>query len=60
MSDWLHNLPIVWMVVLIFGVTYLIVLAIFAIVMMLAMLAELVRALEGFYIRGGPQDAAEF
>jgi len=54
MSDWLHNLPIVWMVVLIFGVTYLIVLAIFAIVMMLAMLAELVRALEGFYIRGGP------
>ena len=36
MNDWLHNLPIVWMAVLIFGVTYLIDLAIFAVVMMLA------------------------
>jgi hypothetical protein len=36
MNDWLHNLPIIWMAVLIFGVTYLIALAIFAVVMILA------------------------
>ena len=36
MSDWLHNLPVVWMVVVVFGVTYLITLAIFAVVKTLA------------------------
>lgn len=33
MRDWLHKLSIVWMVVLVFGITYLIALAIFAVVM---------------------------
>jgi len=36
MNDWVHNLPIVWKAVLIFGATYLIALAIFAVVMILA------------------------
>ena len=36
MNDLLHNLQIVWMAVLIFGVTYLIAFAIFAAVMILA------------------------
>jgi hypothetical protein len=36
MSDWLHNLPVVWMAVVVFGVTYLIAVAIYAVVMSLA------------------------
>jgi Protein of unknown function (DUF4239) len=36
MSDWLHNLPVVWMAVVVFGVTYLIAVAIYAVVMGLA------------------------
>jgi hypothetical protein len=36
MNDWLHNLPIVWMAVLIFAIAYLIALGIFAVVKILA------------------------
>jgi Protein of unknown function (DUF4239) len=36
MSDWLHNLPVVWMVLVIFGFTYAVTLAIHAIVALLA------------------------
>ena len=37
MSDWLHELPIAWMAVIVFGCTFLITGAIYAIVMRLAM-----------------------
>jgi hypothetical protein len=36
MSDWLHNLPLVWMALVVFGVTYLVAAAIYAVVMVLA------------------------
>src|SRR5262249_47145554 len=36
MSDWLHSLPVVWMALLVFGVTYLIAAAIYAVVVTLA------------------------
>jgi hypothetical protein len=36
MNDWLHNLPVVWMAVVVFGVTYLVAVAIYAVVMVLA------------------------
>ena len=36
MSDWLHNLPIFWMAVVIFGVTYLVAVAIYAVVRVVA------------------------
>ena len=36
MGDWLHNLPVIWMAVVIFGVTYLATAAIYAVVMALA------------------------
>jgi hypothetical protein len=36
MSDWLHNLPILWMALVVFGFTYLVAAAIYAIVMILA------------------------
>src|SRR6266478_4951273 len=36
MSDWLHNLPVVWMALVVFGVTYLVTAAIYAVVMVLA------------------------
>ncbi len=36
MSDWLHNLSVVWMAVVVFGVTYLIAVVIYAVVMGLA------------------------
>jgi hypothetical protein len=36
MSDWLHNLPVIWMALLIFGLTYLVTAAIYAVVMVLA------------------------
>jgi len=36
MSDWLHDLPLVWMTLLVFGITYLITAATYSIVMALA------------------------
>src|SRR5438067_1792467 len=36
MNDWLHNLPIAWMAMLFFGVTYLVTAIIYAAVMVLA------------------------
>ena len=36
MSDWLHNLPVVWMAVVAFGLTYLVTAAIYAVVAVLA------------------------
>src|SRR5215831_10048936 len=36
MSDWLHHLPVIWMALVIFAVTYLAAGAIFAIIMLLA------------------------
>jgi Protein of unknown function (DUF4239) len=35
-DDWLHNLPVIWMAGVVFGVTYLIAAAIYAVVMVLA------------------------
>src|SRR5262245_63019563 len=35
-GDWLHSLPLVWMALLVFGVTYLIAAAIYAVVAILA------------------------
>lgn len=46
MSDWLHALPIIWMVVLIFGSTYLIAAAIFVGVMTVAT-ADRIRSFKG-------------
>jgi hypothetical protein len=36
MSDWLHALPVVWMAVVVFGLTYLVAAAIYAAVVSLA------------------------
>ena len=36
MSDWLHNLPVVWMALVVFGFTYLIAIAVHEVVMVLA------------------------
>ena len=36
MSDWLHNLQVVWMALVVFGFTYLVAAAIYAIVTVLA------------------------
>jgi hypothetical protein len=36
MSDWLHNLPVVWMALVVFGFTYLITAAVYAVVTVLA------------------------
>jgi hypothetical protein len=36
MSDWLHNLPVIWMAVFVFGATYLVAAAIYAIITSLA------------------------
>ena len=36
MNDWLHNLPIAWMTLLVFGFTYVVVAAIYALVKSLA------------------------
>jgi Protein of unknown function (DUF4239) len=36
MSDWLHNLPVVWMALVVFGFTYLVAAVIYAIVTVLA------------------------
>src|SRR5216684_7176408 len=46
MSDWLHNLPVIWMAVVVFGVTYLVAAAIHALVMALAK-GERARAFKG-------------
>ena len=46
MNDWLHELPILWMVVVVFGVTYLVAAAIFAAVMRFAA-GELGRTFKG-------------
>src|SRR5437773_6051837 len=36
MSDWLHNLPVAWMALVVFGLTYLIAAAIYVVVTVLA------------------------
>ena len=36
MSDWLHNLPVVWMTLVVFGFIYLVAAAIYALVNVLA------------------------
>jgi hypothetical protein len=36
MSDWLHNLPVAWMALLVFGITYLFTTAIYAVVTILS------------------------
>ena len=36
MNDWLHNLPILWMALLIFGLTALVTAAIYAVIMALS------------------------
>ena len=36
MSDWLHNLPVVWMALVVFGASYLVAVVIYAIVLVLA------------------------
>ena len=36
MNDWLHNLPLVWLTLLIFGIIYVVTLGVFAVVMILA------------------------
>ena len=36
MSDWLHNLPIVWMTLLVFGLTALVIAAIYVLVTVLS------------------------
>src|SRR5713226_6430424 len=46
MSDWLHNLPVIWMAAVVFGVTYLVAAAIHVLVMALAK-GERARAFKG-------------
>src|ERR671937_1036801 len=36
MSDWVHNLPLVWMALLVFGLTYVVAAALYALVNFLA------------------------
>jgi hypothetical protein len=36
MSDWLHNLPVAWMALVVFGATYLVAAVIYTLVMVLA------------------------
>ena len=36
MSDWFVNLPVVWMVLLVFGLTYVVAASIYAVVVALA------------------------
>ena len=43
MSDWLHSLPVAWMALVVFGLTYLVAAAIYAVVTVLAV-GEPVRA----------------
>jgi hypothetical protein len=46
MSDWLHNLPVPWMALVVFGFTYLIAVAIYAVVAVLAV-GERARSFKG-------------
>ena len=48
MNDWLHNLPIVWMTLVVFGAVYLITAVIYAVVMGLAV-RERARAFKAAY-----------
>ena len=44
MNDWLHSLPVLWMVILVFGFTYLVTAGIIAAIMVLkSLLARVVR-----------------
>ena len=43
MSDWLHNLPVIWMALVVFGITYLLVVLVQTIVGLLA-IGERLRA----------------
>ncbi len=36
MNDWLHNLPLIWMALVVFGATYLVTAVIYAVVIGLA------------------------
>jgi hypothetical protein len=45
MSDWLHNLPVVWMALMVFGFTYLVAAAIYAIVTVLTVAERALRAM---------------
>ena len=45
MSDWLHNLPVPWMALVVFGATYLIAAAIYTVVAVLAV-GERLRAIK--------------
>src|SRR5262245_21258945 len=36
MSDWLHGLPVLWMAILVFGLTYLVTVGIYAVIAVLA------------------------
>jgi hypothetical protein len=47
MSDWLHNLPVAWMALVVFGATYLVAAAIYAVVMGLAV-GERARSFKAF------------
>lgn len=47
MSDWLHNLPVIWMALVVFGVTYLFAVLVQTIVGMLA-IGERLRAFKAF------------
>ena len=40
MSDWLHNLPVAAMALMVFGVTYVVAIVIYALVMALAVASE--------------------
>jgi hypothetical protein len=46
MSDWLHNLPIPWMVLVVFGATYLVATGVYLVVVLLAV-GERLRAFKG-------------
>ncbi|MGQ0658379.1 MAG: bestrophin-like domain [Chromatiales bacterium] len=46
MSDWLHNLPVAWMALVVFGVTYLVTAGIYRVVLKLAA-GDRARALKG-------------
>ena len=45
MNDWLHDLPVIWMAFTVFGFTYLVAAAVYALVMVLAV-GERVRSLK--------------
>jgi hypothetical protein len=49
MNDWLHNLPVVWMALLVFGITYLVAAAIYALVTLLSV-GERTRSFAGIHV----------